>query len=922
MKRFFSFFCLLFLIIQAYSFDSASVKYMKLENGLSILFLENAASPVVRTELCVNAGFSAQTPETAGFFSLYARLSGGEIDADCVRFCATVSPHSVEKQFSELSKKLRPPKFPEQTLNETYTAMKDEFRIFFSSPAGFINTVIDSRVFADAPWSRESAAARAPFMKKTPEEARAVLSEIAEQYYTPENAFLFVNGNITEQTALTLAKKYFSDAQNGTSGRNAAKQDSPATEQKKQRKFVLYHSQFSAEMTQIAVQYTNIPPEHADILAAVWNKNTSQFKKLLLRQRNLAILGAEYIDVASAQEKNSSRIIIQSLLGAARVSPVVQAELFLTMSRDEDVFSGKELSAAAADRKTEFLRLSESSDKTFEQLSRAMSLRKTAGSEAIESFFSKDDMLSSIDMAELRQETESERPFVFVLVHTSVYQKYAAEFKKAGYEAIGERSGVKNIPEPPAKKNVQSETELLTDISHSAERFIKQNRTEFSAATLKNGIPVTIKRSAASKTAVLSVTIAGGELLFTDAVPGLAAVLTNAIAANIQTQLDLFARNGAVAGFYEVSARTLSTHSIIAVTCRADEIDFVIQAVYSALVFCDITPASADRVTYNERTYWRRKTGSTEFQLLCEAVRILYSGTKYPELYRDTEEKPPFETMNFTQILENYPILLDASRFSLVLAGGLPDDAKLVSVLDKTFGLLETKEATRSLDLALPQPCFPADNPEKKITLRHLFLTDIRKDEAGPRPAVLVPTTTFLDPALICISAPDLHSSDCALFSAILIEISRRMEQLLSTQFPEMRIKAGLPENDIPFARITVTSVKTAASVKNAYAESIRSLRSDISALMERQSDDVTDLVKPDVLSELENGWLMAVIADAGSQSGAAALIQTGSIQKNPQLYLDQYEAVDKAGCEDYFLILESYFSRGRTVQIFSTDSN
>lgn len=921
-----------FFSFSLFAFTKSDIKSFAIENGLKIYFLEDSSSPTVRLELCVNAGFTNQNQENGGFFAMYARLSGGEISNDTVRFVSSVAPSAVEKELISLSSKLKPLNPSDFQLSSIIKTMNAELREYSASAAGYINSAIDSKIFAENPWSREGGVVPLGFASHKTEQVRSILSSISENYYIPSNSILFVNGNITETAILALVKKYFSafpsysakTVQNKDSEkiRSLLKENKAASK----RKFVLFHNDFSDEMTQIVVQYTGLERDEADSLSFAWNQDGTSFKKLLLKQRNLKILGDEYIDVSSAQEKSASRLIIQSLLGAAKVSPIVQADLFLSMSRDEDVFSKKELEKALKKSRTSFTRLSESSDATMEQFSRTVSLSENSAT-AAESFFNKIDRLSQIEIADLQQKIKAEDPFVFVFVNSAVYQKYAADFKKAGFEAINQKEAAwynQNFYKKILKNTEQSDDSrknLLEEIAASADRFISKNLSEYSSFALKNGIPVTVKRSENSKTAVLSLTIAGGELLFADKVPGLAAVVADSIAVNINRQLDLFAENGAISGFYEVGAQTLSTHSIITVTCLSSEMELAIQAAYTALVYCDISPATADGVTYDERTQWRLKTGSTEFQLLCEAARLLYDGTEYPKLYRDTKDKPA-ENLEFTRILEAYPVLLDSTRFSLILSGGLKENEKLQKSLNSSFGNLGSIEETRSTDLRIQSPDFARlKTSEKRISLRHLFLTDISKDKAGPRPAVLIPTTKFLDPILYCLPSPDLASVDCALFDAILIELARRMEARLAEKYPEIKVKALLPENDLPFARIVVTSVEHTAEVDSVYADSISSIKKDISREIEIKTEGVIDLEKSDLLARLENNWLMAVISGAGSQEGTARLIQSGEIQKNPKLYLEQYAAIARAKPEDYFLIAESYFAEKAPLRLYSKDS-
>lgn len=934
MRRFILSLTIFFLSFSLFAFTASDIKLFTLENGLKVYFLEDSSSPTVRLELCVNAGFTNQGRDNGGLFTMYARLCGGEISNDAVRFVSKAAPSAAEKAVISLSSKLKPLNISDFELSSIINTMSAENAEYSESAAGFINSAIDSKVFAQNPWSRESGVVPGSFTARRKEIIRSGLAQISENYYIPSNSVLFVSGNITEGAALALVKKYFLQFPAGSflspvdEGAEKIRAAIEAGDKKfsRGRKFLLFHKDFSDEMTQIVVQYTGLERDEADSLSFAWNQDGASFKKLLLKQRNLKILGDEYIDVSSAQEKSASRLIIQSLLGAAKVSPIVQADLFLSMSRDEDVFSKKELEKALKKSRTAFTRLSESSDATMEQFSRTVSLSENSAT-AAESFFNKIDRLSQIEIADLQQKIKAEDPFVFVFVNSAVYQKYAADFKKAGFEAINQKEAAwynQNFYKKILKNTEQSDDSrknLLEEIAASADRFISKNLSDYSSFALKNGIPVTVKRSENSKTAVLSLTIAGGELLFADKVPGLAAVVADSIAVNINRQLDLFAENGAISGFYEVGAQTLSTHSIITVTCLSSEMDLAIQAAYTALVYCDISPATADGVTYDERTQWRLKTGSTEFQLLCEAVRLLYDGTEYPKLYRDTKDKPA-ENLEFTRILEAYPVLLDSTRFSLILSGGLKEDDKLQKSLDSSFGNLGSIEETRSTDLRIQAPDFARlKTSEKRISLRHLFLTDISKDKAGPRPAVLIPTTKFLDPVLYCLPSPDLASVDCALFNAILIELARRMEARLAEKYPEMKVKALLPENDLPFARIVVTSVEHTAEVDSVYADSISSIKKDISREIEIKTEGVIDLEKSDLLARLENNWLMAVISGAGSQEGTARLIQSGEIQKNPRLYLEQYAAIARAKPEDYFLIAESYFAEKTPLRLYSKDS-
>ena len=162
---------------------------------------------------------------------------------------------------------------------------------------------------------------------------------------------------------------------------------------------------------------------------------------------------------------------------------------------------------------------------------------------------------------------------------------------------------------------------------------------------------------------------------------------------------------------------------------------------------------------------------------------------------------------------------------------------------------------------------------------------------------------------------------DSALFDALLIELASRIEEKLTKKYPELKAYARLPENDLPFARLVVTSVEHTAEVDSVYAECVSSIKKDISAQIDLQSDEVIDLEKNELLARLENNWLLAVIGGAASQEGTARLMQSGEIQKNPKLYLNQYEAVSNAKLEDYASLMERYFDSAASLRLYSKDS-
>ena len=919
MKKILSLIIAVFSLSALSAFSPEDIHSFTLENGMRIFVLSDMTAAPVRFELAIGAGYSAQTERTAGFFPLYARLLGAEISADTVRIIRTVAPQESEYAVMELTSCLKP--LASHTLSDTalraaLNQMKTEVTEYAGSTAGFINTAIDARMFPDAPWKVESGVYPALFGSTTVSSARSILNDIGAKYYTPQNTILYVSGNITVQAAYALAQKYFGDFKKNAVSDTKEAAVSPTS----QRKFVLTDDDFSADITQIVLQYNHISLDEADCAAAVLNNDYGTYKKRLIAEKSLAILGAEYVNVASAQRFGSSRLIIQSLMEKTKASPCTQAETFLHLTQADDILTTEELHFALNRINAEFKNRADDSSALMELLSGWTAL---VPADNVTSLFSRSQRLSATISASLLESfLHTQKPFVFVLVNSKRYAACAKEFQKAGYQVITRKNGSWYTQELYKKTLAQKQTEPQkksdnlqeTDIFSAAKRFIAENKAHFSSFTLANDIPVAIKRTPGAKTTAFALTIRGGELLFAKESPGLCSVLTDSLAVNIRRNLDTRAAHGSITGDTNVRAKTYASCSVLTVTCATEEAPECARAIAEALIYGDITPAMADGVTYDERTQWRIKSGAATFQLLCSAMRTLYAKEPYANLFDDTKDKPV--QTDFTRIAAAYPTLLDSSRFSLIVAGGISNSDALKTTLEQTFGSLNTQKETASIDATVLQPKMP--RRIKRIQLRHLFLTDVSADKAGPRPAVLVPTKNFSDPALYCIPSPDLSATDIALFNALLYEIAARMQSKLEA---EITMRTDVADYDFPFARLYAQNIKQISKIDAAYKETISELAEDLQSLVNAETSGVINTEKDRLLATMENRWLMNTLSATGTALGTAELMQTGATYGNPALYLDQYAAIDTAKPEDYFILMQFYFSDLPDFRVYSIDS-
>ena len=83
----------------------------------------------------------------------------------------------------------------------------------------------------------------------------------------------------------------------------------------------------------------------------------------------------------------------------------------------------------------------------------------------------------------------------------------------------------------------------------------------------------------------------------------------------------------------------------------------------------------------------------------------------------------------------------------------------------------------------------------------------------------------------------------------------------------------------------------------------------------------IIDYEKNALLSKIENGWIVANLAESGTARGTAELVQKGALLGKPNMYLEQYEAVDEATAADYILVITKFIPGIPPVRIYSRDS-
>ena len=919
-------FLFLSIFSNLFSLPYDNIQEYTLENGLTVFVLEDTSTPLIRIEYTTRAGFSNQTKETSGFFKLYTRifeaaspleLEMAECYADSSRYVITLVPSELEKTLTALAQNAFALSYTDDILRSQFTTLKNEVSEEAASAGGFINAAIDSRIFSAAPWKHDSGVYPALFKKTTVEQARNILKTIGERYYTPQNSALFISGNVNAQTILSLVSQTFGNYYSSYSVpykiNAAASKNAPAY---KTKKFVLHSSDISQDMTQVVIQYTGLNIEETELAAVMLNNDASFFKYNLVNQPTLNIPGNEYINAAGAHKKESSRLIIQSLLqkpqgkNASSVTSLDQAQLFV-----DTVLSGiKETNYLEfyAAQMMALSNLGASNSSSTDFMTNLASywaltpydsftedvLELTNKSSTAANLYSQEQKIAGLNFEEIIAKLQSEEPYVFVIINSADYKKNKAKYTAAGFEEINvtnaawyNQSIFKNYEDP----ELAAESGTTSSISTQAftKDFYTENISQITASKLSNGIPVITKVNENSSDITILISIRGGKLNSSDN-NGYEEVMITLLAWNIQKEINKKQQEAVILGNPLVDYNCAITTGTVSIECSPYDFSACCKAIADAIVYADILPAQADRAVANAQYKKRLENGSVSRQMLAAIMKELYSKTAFQKIF-DAKEEILTDT-KYQKILEGYPALLDASRYSIILTGLVPQNAN--DLLEASMGILTSRNSKQNL---LPvQSKLKNSSTKKTVKLTHTFLTDIPAEKAGPMPSKLIPTTKFLDPVMYVFKLPQAGTKENALTIAVL----KYMEKLVQAQIDSnKKMQDAVAQLNDSYPN-TDTIVFTILNVENQ-----KEADSCWAAAVNKMNDLLNSPAQADVLQEIKDNWTKVFLAQTQTNTGTAQLLQKGfeyfPYEVQPDYYLKEYAFINGATREEILEILK-----------------
>ncbi|TFG82534.1 MAG: insulinase family protein [Spirochaetales bacterium] len=234
MKRFLATAILLALVLAQPAFADgtpiAGLSRYRLDNGLELFVLENHQVPLARIQITFRCGSITQKPETAGLFHFYEHMLfkgnsryrtetefsaamtdlgvaewNGGTSTEYVTYYFTVPSNKTEAGLEFWSYAMREPLFDAGELEVEKGVVSNEINGYLSDPDHVYSAAMDRLLFSKYPWRRDVGGYEKIIRSATVDTMRSIQST----YYLPNNAALFVGGDVDPQAVFALVNKWY-----------------------------------------------------------------------------------------------------------------------------------------------------------------------------------------------------------------------------------------------------------------------------------------------------------------------------------------------------------------------------------------------------------------------------------------------------------------------------------------------------------------------------------------------------------------------------------------------------------------------------------------------------------------------------------------------------------------------------------------
>ncbi|MBP5447080.1 MAG: insulinase family protein [Treponema sp.] len=317
--------CLLFWALFASCKKSAALypEYFQLDNGLSVFVKEDHKVPLAYIEIAVRAGGVTQRRDNTGIFHLYEHMMfkgnslckdsaafqkalselgvddwNGTTGEHCVNYFFTIPSEDLRRGMEFWSAAIREPSLNEDEFEDEKKVVISEIQANLNSPGTILSAFFNKTFFPNAPWQLDPSGAVATVQNASLDE----LKSIKEKYYVPNNAALFIGGDVDAKEVRRLAQEIFGDWRRGSfdfDSECAVQTQEPFDQT---RYFVMPNEQVSPQIAQVMVYYRGPDADFdrestypLDLFTDYINDPSSIYAKELCDDKELKVISGDYV---------------------------------------------------------------------------------------------------------------------------------------------------------------------------------------------------------------------------------------------------------------------------------------------------------------------------------------------------------------------------------------------------------------------------------------------------------------------------------------------------------------------------------------------------------------------------------------------------------------------------------------------------
>ena len=453
--------------------ESASLypEYFQLPNGLSVFVREDHKVPLAYIEIAVRAGGVTQRRDNTGIFHLYEHMMfkgnslckdseafqkalselgvddwNGTTGEHCVNYYFTIPSEDLKKGMEFWSAAIREPLLDQEEFEAEKKVVISEIQAKYNSPGTILGSFFNKTFFPNAPWQLDPSGAVQTVQDASLEE----LKSIKEKYYVPNNAALFIGGDVDAEEVKRLAQEIFGDWQKGSfdfDSECAVQSPEPFDQT---RFFVMPNEQVSPQIVQTMVYYRAADADFdrestypLDLFTSYIADHESSFVQEILADQDLRVISQDYVGGGYSTRRRTSAINFYAVMLEPERSIPARAKKFYSLVAEKIIPNYIETKKIVGNNRIKELKKIRRNDQTVNAevfqslLSEARYWWTVCDKDYYYDYAKNMDKASDAGIAAaLKKYILGKNAFVVVVVNPSVYKNLKADFDAQGFEEV------------------------------------------------------------------------------------------------------------------------------------------------------------------------------------------------------------------------------------------------------------------------------------------------------------------------------------------------------------------------------------------------------------------------------------------------------------------------------------------------------